>query len=1038
MRRGATLLPVALAAASAGAFQTVLADLRITTTSLPDGRVGVPYSVELSLRGGRPLYHWSVSGNFPPGLSIEPITGVIYGAPTTPGAFDFTVSVTDSTSRSDSQGLRITIRPSPLSNPLVISTSSLPAGAVGAPYSASLGASGGTPPYTWSATGLPPGLALSSNQIGGTPTQAGSFPVSVQVTDSAATAIAGTLSITVSAGFTITTASLPGAITGSPYSADLSASGGAPPYSWAVTNGSLPAGLALSPGGQIAGTPSAPGQSSFTIQAGDSSGAIATRDFTIAVSSALAVSTGGLPDGKVGAAYSAALAASGGTPPYAWSVASGSLPAGLSISGSQITGTPTSSGTASFTVRVTDASGASTVKALSILIARSAPPLAITTNSLADGRAGSAYSQTLAATGGAPPYTWSVVAGSLPAGLELLPGRIAGTPASGGTTQFTMQVQDSAGDTARALLSITVTAPLAAANPAELPAGSANEAYRYALLATGGKPPYSWTITSGSLPPGLTLSGDAISGRPSQEGRYGFSVRVDDSGGGSADASYSITIAAGLSITSTSPLPAAAVGTAYSQALAALAGKPPYRWGIALGLLPRGLSLDPATGVLSGTPAQGGTFSFTVQVSDGAGTVITKQFTMTVASALTISTESPLASGSVGSPYTQTVGAIAGTSPYTWAVLSGTLPPGLTLNASTGAIAGTPTAPGTFGFTVQVRDTLSATASKALAITIAPALAIATASPLPSGTAGHPYSQQLRAQGGVAPYTWSLAAGSLPAGLALDGGAGSLGGTPEAAGDFEFTLRITDAAGGTASAVAKLHIGLDPVPAIAVTGLPATSGPLAQPKLGVSIASPYPISLSGQLVLTFSPDATVPGDDPAIQFSTGGRTVDFTIPANSTEASLPAPQIALQTGSVAGTITVTAVLKAGGVDATPSPAPTHSLRIARSAPVIRSVRMVNTATGFEIWITGYSPSRDLTRATFRFTPASGADLRTTTADLPLTDSARQWYEDPASRLFGSQFTIVQPFTLQGSASAIGSISVTLTNSAGVSQEAPVQ
>jgi hypothetical protein len=410
---------------------------------------------------------------------------------------------------------------------------------------------------------------------------------------------------------------------------------------------------------------------------------------------------------------------------------------------------------------------------------------------------------------------------------------------------------------------------------------------------------------------------------------------------------------------------------------------------------------------------------------------------MTVGAALTITTNSPMAGGSVGAAYSQSLAATAGTSPYTWAVVSGALPPGLNLNASTGVISGTPTTEGTFSFTIEVHDTLSATAEKALNIAITPSLAVALASSLASGTAGHPYSQQLSARGGLPPYTWSVTSGALPAGLALDAG-GSISGTPQAAGDFDFTLGATDSAGATGSAAEKLHIGLDPLPAITISGLPDTASPLAQPHLGVTVANPYVVSITGQLVLTFAPDATVPGDDPAIQFSTGGRTVNFTIPAGSTQVNLPAAQIALQTGSVAGTITVTATLNAGGVDATPSPAPAQSIKIARSAPVISSLKMVKTASGFEIWITGYSPSRDLTQASFRFTAASGSDLRTSTADLPLTDSAQQWYQDPASKLFGSQFTIVQPFTINGDQNAVAGVTVTLTNALGASQAVTAQ
>ena len=948
MRRGMFLLAAALALAPSGTLQLARADVKIATNSLPDGRVGVPYSASLDVRGGRPLYRWTVSGDLPPGLSLELITGAITGIPEVAGVFDFVVRVTDSRGDSDTASFRIRIRTAPEVGPLVVATASLPAGMVGLPYSAPLLAQGGVPPYSWSASGLPAGLGIGSGGIEGTPAQAGTFPVTVEVTDS--------------------------------------------------------------------------------------SSASATKDLVINVAPALTITTGALPTGKAGSEYSAQLEAIGGSPPYTWSIASGALPAGLSLKGSQISGTPASGGTRDFTLRVSDSAGASAVKALSILIEPKAPPLAISTGSLPDGRTGAPYSQTVTATGGTPPYSWSVISGTLPAGLTLGAGQIMGTPTDGGTARFTLQVKDSAGETATKAFTITIESALQIASPNVLPAGAVHAPYRYNLMAAGGEPPYFWEITGGSLPPGLTLADNAISGNPTAEGNYSFSARVTDKAGGSESGTFSVKINPGLTITSTSPLPAAAVGTQYSQALAALAGAPPYEWSVVSGAVPSGLSLDPRTGVLSGTPLVGGTFDFTVQVRYTAGSSVSKPFTITVVSALSIATASPLASGAVGVPYTQSLSATAGTSPYTWAIAAGALPPGLTLDAAAGIITGTPSATGTFEFTVQVRDSLSAAAFKILAITIAPAIAIANVSPLPPGTAGEPYSHQLSAQGGVAPYTWSVVGGTLPAGLVLDGAQGLISGTPQAAGDYEFTLRAADAAGGAATATATLHIGLVAPPAVAITGLPETAGPLAQPQVSVSIEAPYSLPLTGQLVLTFTPDAIVPGDDPAIQFSTGGRTVDFSIPANSTQVNLPAPQIALQTGSVAGTITVSAVLRAGGVDATPSPAPVRTLRVPRSAPVIRSLKKVTTATGFEIWITGYSPSRDLTQASFRFTPASGSNLRTTTATLPLAESARQWYEDPASRLFGSQFTIVQPFTLQGSADAIGAIYVTLSNTAGTSEE----
>jgi hypothetical protein len=194
--------------------------------------------------------------------------------------------------------------------------------------------------------------------------------------------------------------------------------------------------------------------------------AAAATAYTVpATVSALAVNTSSLPDAPVGAAYSQTLAATGGTAPYTWSVVpgSGSLPAGLSLNASTgvISGTPTAAGRSVFTVQVTDSSTPpiTATQPLSITVLA---PLSVTTSVLPDAPVGAAYSQTLAATGGTAPYTWSVVpgSGSLPAGLSLnaSTGVISGTPTAAGRSVFTVQVTDSSTPpmTATANLSITV------------------------------------------------------------------------------------------------------------------------------------------------------------------------------------------------------------------------------------------------------------------------------------------------------------------------------------------------------------------------------------------------------------------------------------------------------------------------------------------------------------------------------------------------------------------------------------------------------
>lgn len=228
----------------------------------------------------------------------------------------------------------------------------------------------------------------------------------------------------------ITTVSLPNGGVGIAYTTTLEATGGKESYSWSITAGSLQADLTLNATtGVISGTPTTPGDFTFTVQATDSSvpAKIASRSYTITIAAAgdLIITTTSLSAGKVGEAYSAQVAAIGGTSPYNWSVTTGTLPAGLTLTALNattgvISGIPTAVGTANSTVQATDSavSPDSDSQDFSIQIAPAAP-LKITTTSLANGRVGVAYSATIEATGGIKPYTWSVVTGSLPATLTL-------------------------------------------------------------------------------------------------------------------------------------------------------------------------------------------------------------------------------------------------------------------------------------------------------------------------------------------------------------------------------------------------------------------------------------------------------------------------------------------------------------------------------------------------------------------------------------------------------------------------------------------
>jgi Putative Ig domain len=262
-------------------------------------------------------------------------------------------------------------------------------------------------------------------------------------------------------------------------------------------------------------------------------------------SSTLTVSTTSLPSGTVGAAYSAVVAASGGTTPYTYNATN--LPSGLSISTStgMITGIPAqnSVGTASATVKVTDSTQPSSQSAnssLSISIGPAASPaaLAVTTTSLPGGTVSTPYPSTsLQASGGVPPFSWSLQSGSMPAGLNLsAAGAISGTPTSAGAYPLTFVVTDSSTtpETAKASLTLTISAAPTSTvtlTTTTLAEATVNTAYSAALTATGGVTPYTFTLANGTtLPAGLTLSSaGGISGTPTTAGTTAFTVNVTDS-----------------------------------------------------------------------------------------------------------------------------------------------------------------------------------------------------------------------------------------------------------------------------------------------------------------------------------------------------------------------------------------------------------------------------------------------------------------------------------------------------------------------------
>jgi hypothetical protein len=365
-----------------------------------------------------------------------------------------------------------------------------------------------------------------------------------------------------SAALSILTGSLSAGTVGAGYSALLQSSGGTAPVTWSLGAGALPGGLSLAAGtGAISGTPTASGSSSFTVQARDAANGLVSKPLTIVVaapnSTGLTITTSALQSGQVSQFYQVTFGASGGTPSINWSISAGTLPTGLSLVASTgvISGTPTTAGTFSFTVQVKDAANATAVKALSITVAAAGnASLVISSSSLANGQVSQAYQATVTASGGIAPKTWSVSAGTLPAGLSLVAstGVISGTPTTAGTFSFTVQVRDAANATASKSLGITVVAansPALTVTTSGLPDGLVSQLYQVSLTVSGGKTPYTWGFAAGSgqLPTGLNLAASTgqISGTPSVAGSYSFALQVSDSSATPLTAMHTFTIVIG-------------------------------------------------------------------------------------------------------------------------------------------------------------------------------------------------------------------------------------------------------------------------------------------------------------------------------------------------------------------------------------------------------------------------------------------------------------------------------------------------------------
>ncbi|MFN7985947.1 MAG: Ig-like domain-containing protein [Thermoanaerobaculia bacterium] len=332
--------------------------------------------------------------------------------------------------------------------------------------------------------------------------------------------------------------------------------------------------------------------------------------------------------------------------------------------------------------------------------------------------------------------------------------------------------------------------------PASLPDGVAFAAYTAQQLSVpGATAPTTFAVTSGALPDGLTLSTSGeLSGKPVETGVFTFTVTATDANGCTGTRGYTIRVFCGNLKVSPATLPAGTVGTPYTTVRFTVAGGSGSGDWSATGL-PPGLTLS-VSGQLSGTPTTAGSFPVSVRYEDSTGCVGTATYTVTVCNTLTVGPGTvPQATATLAyGPISFTVSGATGAA--TWAVTSGALPAGLTLNPSTGALSGTPTVVGTFPFTVTATDSLGCTGNVAVSLVVGcPTITVSPTTLVPAFEDQAYTATLTQTGGGAATTTFAVTAGALPVGYTLTP-AGVLSGTAAIPGPYAFTVTATDSALG--------------------------------------------------------------------------------------------------------------------------------------------------------------------------------------------------------------------------------------------------
>jgi len=838
--------------------------ITVSPGTLPGGIVGTNYNQTITNSGGTGTYTWSFTGTLPPGVTFNTTNGTFNGPPTTVGNYtNIVVTATGNGSCTGSQTYAINVTcPTITVSPATIPTMTVGTAITPQTYTQT----GGSGTITWSATGLPIGVSINPNTgvLSGTPQQAITSTIVITATGNGPCTGSQTFNNVVVSCPTITVnpVSLNTITVGSTFNQNLSQTGATGTISWAVTAGTIPPGLSLNTTtGAITGTPTSAGPYCFTVTVTGQGPCTGSRQYCgNVVCPTATVSPGTLTTIIVGSTYTQNFTQTGLGGTISWST-SGNVPTGLSIGSTngQLSGTPGATGSYTFTVTATSSNGCTASQSYTVNV--SCGTFVITPASLPSVTAGGSYNQTISQTGNFGTITYIVTTGNLPPGMTLNSntGQLTGNADSAGTYNFVVTISNQYGCSTTKSYTITVNCPTLTLLPANLPNAPIGQVYNQTLTTTGSNSTFTYTITSGNLPTGISINGTSLQGTPTVANTYIFTLTSTDTFNCSVSKIDTIVVACPTISLSPSTLPPGNVGFLYNQTISVTGSTNIFTFSSA-GTLPPNVLLNTTTGQLTGTPTTAGTYTFTITATDGYGCTTSTQYTVII-SPCTPLVLSPgtLPDGTVNTNYNQTITQTGGTGTITWSS-SGSLPPGVILNTNTGLLSGPPTVTGTYTFTIVATDQTGCSGTMQYTIDVNCPTITLTPATLPADSAGEAYSQAVTQSGSTgSTFTYTVSSGTLPPGISLDANTGALTGTSNATGTYTFDITVTDEYGCSGTMTYTIDV-VCPVIVIDQTTLPMiyTNTPYNETLTQTGGTSPFTYTVTS---------GTLPG---GLTLSTGG------------------------------------------------------------------------------------------------------------------------------------------------------------------------